>query len=357
MKRIISFDIARSIAIICVILCHAVEYRQFSLINSGNFIVSIFSYLTYTTLFLIGRLGVPVFLMLTGALLINTKKEIKLFQFYKKKLFPLVITTEIWIIINYFFDVIFFQSGFEIHILLRQMLFFQDAGSRLGHMWYMLMIIGVYIVIPLINYIVLHVRKRDLFIIVLLSFLPYLINIFSLFFEFTLNISPIAFGLDFTPLGGVFLAYVIIGYIIYNLKLYRFKKIIMIISLFSFLFIVLLQTCLFKLGLTNYNIILWYTDPFILIVTIGLFYLFCSKKNMSTQSFCQSFFYQISIKSFAIYFIHYPVLIILYQLFEYLPINLIIRSIFLTIFTFTCSYIISSILMKNKKVSLILFGR
>ena len=47
------------------------------------------------------------------------------------------------------------------------MLFFQDAGSRLGHMWYMLMIIGVYIVIPLINYIVLHVRKRDLFIIVL----------------------------------------------------------------------------------------------------------------------------------------------------------------------------------------------
>lgn len=33
MKRIISFDIARSIAIICVILCHAVEYRQFSLIE------------------------------------------------------------------------------------------------------------------------------------------------------------------------------------------------------------------------------------------------------------------------------------------------------------------------------------
>ena len=69
-KRIINLDIARTFAILCVVLCHSVEcvykmnlqeWNSYS--NTSNIIKII--------LFTIGRLGVPIFLLLTGYLTLN----------------------------------------------------------------------------------------------------------------------------------------------------------------------------------------------------------------------------------------------------------------------------------------------
>lgn len=63
--------------------------------------------------FTIGRLGVPLFLFLSGFLLlqkqINDEKDI--FTFYKKNLISLVIANSIWVIIYNIFFVITKQNN------------------------------------------------------------------------------------------------------------------------------------------------------------------------------------------------------------------------------------------------------
>lgn len=60
------------------------------------------------TFFTIGRLGVPIFLFLTGAL--TLKKQIDtdedVLKFYKKNLIPLLITIEIWNVFYNLFSLI-----------------------------------------------------------------------------------------------------------------------------------------------------------------------------------------------------------------------------------------------------------
>ena len=89
-NRIVKLDIARTFAILCVVLCHCSEmiYTQQSVKVAELGISSrIFMFGTFT----IGRLGVPIFLYLSGILLL--KKTIDsdedIFKFYKNNLFPL----------------------------------------------------------------------------------------------------------------------------------------------------------------------------------------------------------------------------------------------------------------------------
>ena len=83
-NRIVKLDIARTFAILCVVLCHCSEmiYTQQSVKVAELGISSrIFMFGTFT----IGRLGVPIFLYLSGILLL--KKTIDsdedIFKFYK----------------------------------------------------------------------------------------------------------------------------------------------------------------------------------------------------------------------------------------------------------------------------------
>lgn len=64
-KRIQSYDMARTFAILCVVLCHSVEFA-YSNINYMN--LSEISQVFRIIFFTVGRLGVPIFLFLTGAL-------------------------------------------------------------------------------------------------------------------------------------------------------------------------------------------------------------------------------------------------------------------------------------------------
>lgn len=356
-NRVNYLDFIRSVAILCVILCHATEYKQFSIINNGEFIVSHLAYLGQTILFCIGRLGVPLFLMLTGALLLKKTREISIMSFYKRKLFPLVLVTEVWIIFNYIFEVIYFENKFQISLLIKQMCFLTDLGGKLGHMWYMPMIIGVYIIIPFINILIKNLQNIYLYIIIFFSFLPHLVNIFSVILNCLLGIETFGLIIDFSPLGGVFLSYVLIGYIIYNHNYYNYKKIICVFMIGIFVINVFIQYYLFYAGVSNYSIILWYTNPLLMLISTCVFYILCGEKMIIKRKAITKIAYKISLNSFPIYFLHYPIFIIVYSYIGSITLNLFIKSLLLTLFTFILSYSISVILNKNDKLGKFLFGR
>ena len=74
-KREAWLDYARIFAILCVICCHAVE-NYYGAVVSGNERIDFVPWIVENTLFTIGRLGVPLFLAISGTLLLNREKDV-----------------------------------------------------------------------------------------------------------------------------------------------------------------------------------------------------------------------------------------------------------------------------------------
>ena len=127
--------------------------------------------------FSISRLGVPIFLLLTGYLTlskeINSDEDVK--KFYKRNLLPIVITTEIWIVLYTIFIWMWRKQEFNYIVLIKRMLFLDI--DMFSNMWYMPMIIGMYIAIPFLSKIVktysMKSLKFPIIIVLILSKTPY----------------------------------------------------------------------------------------------------------------------------------------------------------------------------------------
>lgn len=148
-KRLGYIDAARSIAILCVVLCHASEIFYFW---SGEdfFSYSILLQIISFGVFSLGRLGVPLFLFISGYLLLGRDyDDTSCFLFWKKNLLSLLITTEIWIILYDLFLSWFDNASFSILGMLASMLFVNSVGFP--HFWYLPMILGIYISLPFIS--------------------------------------------------------------------------------------------------------------------------------------------------------------------------------------------------------------
>lgn len=157
--RQLYLDVARVLAIISISLNHAVNrtYNNFSNQMQEFLEISLGSTILKTVVTAFSQLGVPLFLMISGALLLNKRiengQDVK--RFYKHNLLSLFITTEIWYFLMYWCILlldpskhIFEAEGF-VGVILRlisTMLFFNQTAF--GSMWYMPMILCLYVTIP-----------------------------------------------------------------------------------------------------------------------------------------------------------------------------------------------------------------
>ena len=141
-KRIQCLDIARTFAIMSVVLCHAVELI-YPMNVKGWTSLGMASRLFRTCFFTIGRLGVPIFLFISGYLLLNKKIENDegCIKFYKHNLIPLLVITYIWIVIYNIFISLFYSKRFDLSILVKEILFLEKVP--VANMWYMPMIVGI----------------------------------------------------------------------------------------------------------------------------------------------------------------------------------------------------------------------
>lgn len=157
-KRMFYLDLARVIAIISISLNHAVNrsYRNYSGQMAEFLAIPFGSTLFKTVITVFSRIGVPLFLMITGVLILNKKMEsasdVK--RFYKHNLLSLLITTEIWYVLMYWFLVLG-DKGFRgldwvkaIGGMFSTMLFVNQ--TTMGSMWYMPMILCVYTTLPFV---------------------------------------------------------------------------------------------------------------------------------------------------------------------------------------------------------------
>lgn len=159
-KRKYYLDIARVIAIISISLNHAVNrsYANYAGQMKEFYSIPLWSTIFKTVISVFSRIGVPLFLMITGILLLNkiieSPRDIK--KFYKHNLWGVFITTEVWLVLIYFFMEFLGDSSIlrsqgvwaSIDGLLRTMLFVDQR--TFGSLWYMPMILCIYTTLPFV---------------------------------------------------------------------------------------------------------------------------------------------------------------------------------------------------------------
>lgn len=305
-SRIVWLDFVRSFAIFSVVVVHCTE-RIYNMDFEGLQSLSTASGLFRDALCFFGRLGVPVFIMLSGYLLLQRdySDSKKIAAFYKHNLVPLLVTSEVWIVI---YAIRHFVKGDEDYAfldLIKEMLFLNS--NAMSHMWYIPMIIGIYFIIPFLANAVRNIGGRVMWVPVCIAFaavyvLPFLSALGEVFgWEYL----PKTY-IDKTFIGGTYGIYLIMGLMLRRGAFRKIKAPVLMLAIAASF-----GLCVWILfGLRteyDYSFRLWYDSPFILIASVSVVELigridFESKslKRLAPAAAC------LSSISFGVYFIHKP---------------------------------------------------
>lgn len=336
-NRISWLDYARTFAILCVIVVHSTE--SIYPINADTMAMLPFvKKIIVISLFTFGRLGVPVFLFLTGYLLLDRPYDEKGIQrFYRHNFVPLLLTTELWIIIYEAFISWYTNTPVDVWAALKDLLFLKQCN--LSHMWYMPMIIGMYLGIPLMSNAVKTCNLRYLELLIGIAFIvlfcPPVLNTF-LYAE---GKESINFCLDFSWTGGIYGIMMLSGYCVKKGVFAAVKTpFVVLVGMFSFIVTVYAQ---YFSNVRNIDCGVWYNSGSLILCSFSVF-LLIKRWNPKERKLVA----QISIFSFGIYLIHNPVLMILLK---YMPMAESVKKIIvLMFFTFILTYGIIYTLSKFK---------
>ena len=302
--RIQGIDLIRVFATFAVVLIHCL-FQILFLEDMDTF----YSLLTpfkvfYFFCITIGALGVPLFLMLSGYLLLQRDYDWeKTKRFYKHNLLTILLIWEVWIPINAL--TAWNYHNIEIHKtdLFNTALFLQNAP--IAHFWYLPVILGIYVFIPYLARMFKAISDKEFLIPLMLIF------IYIFVFPSVAHIKGIKYDirLDLGFSDGFFGTYVVLGYTFHRferqLKSYFSKGQLIAIIVILIAAMTVVQMWLPVKNGSIYH--LWYDFFLIPPTTMAIFLLLKDIKFTRLSKLVDN----ISACSFGIYLIHMAVILFL----------------------------------------------
>lgn len=312
-QRIFWLDLARTFAVISISLNHAVNRSYHIHVDQMSEFLSIplASTLFKTVIYVFSRIGVPLFLMISGSLLLRKKitDEEGIKKFYRTNYLDLLITSEIWFFLMYCIlskGLLFSQGAFNVSAvpgflcgLVKTMLFIDQV--TFGNMWYLPMILCVYLMIPIFALVFRNVSPRVIALPCAIVFLSQMIitDINDLL-RIGGSEKKFVFALDYKNIFSVYLLYVLIGYWISIGGLKRLRK--ELVACFAgAAFIVCCIFQLYAFSRPN-NYLVAYDCSFILITSMFLFEFI--RRCKEPERIIKRCITYISKISFGIFFVH-----------------------------------------------------
>ena len=182
-----SVDLIRCIAIVLIILVHTsgFPYQFYNPNISGIDIANWFGTNVYDA---IGMLGLPLFVMLSGALLLTPDKaDEPLRVFYKKRLDRIALPFIFWTIVYFIFSFTIIGKPLSLYNVEQGLL-----GGSHYHLWYLYVLMGLYAVTPIMRVLVKHLNRRLFSYLLILWFAGTVITPFIHTFT-TFNFNPVMF--------------------------------------------------------------------------------------------------------------------------------------------------------------------
>ena len=279
-ERIFYYDFLRAFAIIAVIICH-VDHFFGPLVGTTQIVAQM-------TFHDIGRIGVPIFLMISGALILNRPYP-DLTEFLKKRFTRIIYPFIFWII-----------------LILAQLQYYRYNEAFLLNTfigepsitWYFWVLIGIYLFLPVLNSFVKEYGE---------SGLKYFLSIwFILMILKTFNAYPLWTNFDLSYFAG-YVGYPVLGYYLANKefkisdsKVCLLGLITLIASLSVFVYLNYFNSPYISMIYQNVPIIFMGTGLFLFVKYLDKL----NKFNSIKDNFIGKAIISLSVCSYGMYFSH-----------------------------------------------------
>lgn len=320
-------DFARGLAIISVVLLHVVDEYFSKVPLTGT------QWTLYQGIRVIGRLGVPVFLMLSGALILSSVSNTPILQFYKKRLPQFIALTVFYFFITNLFCSFLFGLQFNTKDYFYSLVAFKPTFAY--QLWYMYIITILYILAPFIGRALSIMSYRN----VMIAFALYIITI-----ALSKTIISSELGSLWSQYSS-YMAYFVFGYLVFSRGVLDkiSPHIAFVAFLFSFSLTLCVQVYLKKIGAFHGEGMTWYSSPFILITSMTLFSVL-SKIKVNEHIYV--ILKPVSLNSFGIYLFHLIPMFFMIKVMEWFNLSSIIKASTVLIIVFALSFIYSILLSK-----------
>ncbi|WP_158839960.1 acyltransferase [Polaribacter sp. L3A8] len=291
-EKIIWLDSLRVISTFAVILLHVsglilYEYGRVTeeIWNIGNFYDGMV------------RFCVPVFFMLSGALLLS--KDYELSYFFKKRFWRIIPPLIFWSLIYIFYDyVLVGEKSFSpisfIKMVIRNIFY----GSQ-GHLWFVYTLLGLYLFIPILRKWIKNSSKNEILYFLIIWFATIIYSI-----PYLKTYLP---NIPLTNFSG-YIGYLVLGYFLSNLTIKN--KYIPVLFIIIGTTITIWGTHYLTHKNNKFSEYLYeYLTPNVLISSIGVFLFF--KNLIIKNKIIKNLILFLSNQSFGIYLVHILILILL----------------------------------------------
>lgn len=175
-SRNYALDLLRVFACYLVIQIHAGEYFY---IGEGGSVITGDNTFWVGIINSIGRTAVPLFVMISGYFLLPLQETTQVF--FRKRFTRILYPFVIWCIIYAIY--FFLTKGESWQQLVTNILYIPvNFGTQVGHLWYIYMLIGLYVLIPVISPWLQSCSKRELQVYlgiwIFTTFVPYIHQVF-----------------------------------------------------------------------------------------------------------------------------------------------------------------------------------
>lgn len=210
-KRATYFDCLRIMATFAVMILHIASQYWYA-VEVGTFEWKVFSF--YDS---IVRWAVPVFVMISGALFL--RKDQKIERIFKKHILRIAAAFIFWSAVYALINLTTGRSGLKNAL--------REFVEGPAHLWFLFMIVGLYILVPLLRKIVVSMELTKYFVLLALVFtfiLPYLITLISLYSEKIASIAgKVLNSVCFSFTLG-YVSYFVFGYFFIQINIERKKR-------------------------------------------------------------------------------------------------------------------------------------
>lgn len=226
-SRIIFPDVLRIIAILMVVLVHISSkfLTNFSVTQHEYYVANIINSLS--------RAGVPIFVMVSGIFMLDENKNITIKSIFRKNIKNIIILYIIWSvafgIINNILLEIIAGNPFSLDMIKA---FIYTSVFGYFHMWYLVMIVGLYMITPLLRLFVKAENAKYIGYFLILSLLFQFLSTPAVYLikEYTnINFASLHSKLNLNYVYG-YTFYYILGWYIYNIGFSKLTRMLIYIS-------------------------------------------------------------------------------------------------------------------------------
>lgn len=277
-------DLTRIIATFLIILVH----------TSGIYRTSNLNYLSSLSYSTLGYLGAPLFLILSGYLLLNKKED--LISFFKKRINKILLPWVSWSLILTIFQIYSTNQSIT--------LFIGEFKKSLQAFWFLPLLVCLYLLTPFLRNLLQNSSKKEVFLMLsawflAFSFLPYSLN--SQAFPYAADNGLVRQTFEF-------IGFYIFGYYLFLISKEKIDKYFYLTAFFILIISTIVLAHLVEIKNINLQIVHYFSPTIVLAAMSLSIFLLTFLKRIRLPNKTRNIITQISSMSLGIYLLHDVVL-------------------------------------------------